>query len=293
MEGNGIYSTENGTFTVTISNTLTVSQNIVWYADGALLAENEGYTVADNVYTFKGVSTGEHYFVGIVYEEGKEASIGSIQLTISVVEPEFKLPSHFAYTDNGDGICTITGENPDYPLETHEGLIIPDEINGLKVTKIGAGSFRNKGFSGSLIISDNVTEIETYSFYQNSFSYIKLGANLRIIEDYSFQFNKLRGDLIIPDNVETIGVSAFANNVFSGTLKLSEKLGTINDAAFEGNTFTGDLVIPIKVGYIGLNALYNNQYSRILCKVSSQPAGWDAGWNNGCGAEVIWGYTSD
>lgn len=60
VEGDGIYNTENGTFIVTLSNALTATQKIVWYADGTLLAENTGYTVADNVYTFtihrKGIS---------------------------------------------------------------------------------------------------------------------------------------------------------------------------------------------------------------------------------------------
>ena len=433
VEGDGIYSTENGTFTVTLSNTLTATQKIVWYADGVALKENEGYTVAGNVYTFTGVSAGEHYFVGIVHEEGKEASIGSIQLTISVAEPEIEFPSHFTYTDNGDGTCTITGENPDNPLPSHDGLVIPDEINGLKVTIIGSNAFGNitdnhftgsliisdnvidieyaafkncgftgtlilgdnivnignaafsgndfigdlhipdnvktigwdafsynefsgnlilgksvqtigfcafygnsltgdliipdsvieinqqafcansfdgvlkigtgiqyipnsmvssNNFTGDLIIPDNVTEISTRAFYNCGFTgSLVLGENLQVIGDSVFELNEFSGDLIIPDNVTEIGQRAFFNIGFNGNLKLGENVEIIEYDAFAYNAFNGELVIPSSILTMGRDVFAENSFSSIKCEAIEQPLGWDAEWNNGCNAEVTWGYT--
>lgn len=80
-------------------------------------------------------------------------------------------PSHFRYTDNGDGTCTITGENPENPLPSHNSLTIPDEINGLKVTKIGNSAFRSRGFTGSLVIPASVATIERNAFTANSLTH--------------------------------------------------------------------------------------------------------------------------
>ena len=288
IEGDGIYSTENGTFTVTLSNTLTASQNIVWYADGALLAENEGYTVADNVYTFKGVSAGEHYFVGIVYEEWKEASIGSIQLTISVAEPGFEFPSHFLYTDNGDGTCTITGENPDNPLPSHDGLTIPNEIKGLKVTTIGSGAFAYDDFSGNLVIPDCVTTIGHSAFIDCGFSGdLVIPDSVTIIDDYAFQLNDFTGNLVISNSITHIGSRAFGDCDFTGTLTLGNNVQVIDSYAFIYNHFTDYLAIPGSVIEIGSAAFSHNSFTQIFCETETQPAGWADGSQN---EEKGWDY---
>ena len=288
IEGDGIYSTENGIFTVTLSNALSATQKIVWYADGSLLVENTGYTVAENVYTFTGISAGEHYFVGIVYEEGKDASIGSIQLTISVAEPDFEFPSHFAYTDNGDGTCTITGETPDNPLPSHDGLAIPDEIDGLKVAVIDENAFRKKDFSGelvlgknvqtigehafaynefsgSLIIPDSVIEVGAYSFVDSGFNgSLMIGAGVQNIGSNAFSECDFVGDLTIPDSVISIGVKAFEACKFNGTLKLGENLQTIGSSAFWNTGFTGNLIIPDCVTEINGSAFWANNFNGTL-----------------------------
>ena len=265
VEGNGIYSAENGTFTVTLSNALTATQKIVWYADGTLFEENTGYKVADNVYTFTGVSAGEHYFVGIVYEEGKAASVGSIQLTISVTEPDFEFPSPFLYTDNGDGTCTITGENPDYPLPSRDGLTIPDEINGLKVTAIGNNAFYKCIFTGDLIIPDSVTSIGDWAFDKSGFTgTLTLPENLQSIGNYTFYDCGFTGDLVIPNSVKEISTSAFFHCTFTGTLTLPKNLQSIGNYAFEECDFTGDLIIPDTVTSIGRDAFRGCDFTGTL-----------------------------
>ena len=274
VEGDGVYSSEASTFTVTLSKALESTQKIVWYADGTALVENTGYTVSENVYTFTGVSAGEHYFVGIVYEEGKAASVGSIQLTISVAEPDFKFPSHFAYTDNGDGTCTITGENPDSPLPSHDGLVIPDEIDDLKVTGIGKEAFREKDFTGALVLGKNVQTIGEYAFANNEFSGdLIITEVVTEIGDWAFYRNKFTGSLVIPNSVIEIGENAFYYNEFDGSLTLGSKIQNIEEGAFAGkkygsescyNSFTGSLVIPDSVKTIGEGAFERNKFDGSL-----------------------------
>ena len=268
IEGDGIYSTENGTFTVTLSNALTATQKIFWYADGTLLEENTGYTVTDNVYTFTGVSAGEHYFVGIVYEEGKDATIGSIHLTISVAEPDFQFPSHFLYTDNGDGTCTITGENPDYPLPSRDGLTIPDEINGLKVTAIGNNAFYKCVFTGDLIIPDSVTSIGDWAFDKSGFTgKLTLPENLQSIGNYTFYDCDFTGDLIIPNSVTSIGNTAFYYCSSLTSIYIPDSVTTISADVF--------------------NACFS---LTIYCEAASQPSAWDPDWNSD-NRPVFWGVS--
>ena len=274
VEGDGVYSSKSSTFTVTLSEALGSTQKIVWYADGTALTENEGFTVAENVYTFTGISAGEHYFVGIVYEGGKDASVGSIQMTISVAEPDFEFPSHFTYTDNGDGTCTITGENPDNPLPSHDGLTLPDEIEGLKVTGVGKEAFREKDFTGALVLGKNVQTIGDYAFYFNEFSGdLIIPETVTEIGDSAFRHNKFTGSLVIPDSVIEIGEDAFYYNEFDGSLTLGNKIQNIREGAFAGkrfgseyyyNTFKGSLIIPDSVITIGEYAFSRNMFDGTL-----------------------------
>lgn len=71
--------------------------------------------------------------------------------------------NNFYYKDNGDKTATITGIKayPDNGL-----LIVPQEINGLTVTKIGKSAFfyaTNK--SMRVFLPDTVTEFEDYALY--------------------------------------------------------------------------------------------------------------------------------
>ena len=73
--------------------------------------------------------------------------------------PEGMLPptpsTGLAYTDNGDGTCTITGIG----TCTDVDVVIPTEIDGLKVTKIGSYAFGENKKIQSLTSPYGVKEV--------------------------------------------------------------------------------------------------------------------------------------
>lgn len=90
------------------------------------------------------------------------AEIGSfVGASVSVSAAEVTPASSFEYAENDDGGITIkkfTGSEKD--------VIIPDTINGKKVTNIGDSAFENCSNIKSIIISKNITSIGDWAFYQ-------------------------------------------------------------------------------------------------------------------------------
>ncbi len=165
--------------------------------------------------------------------------------------------SDFSYIILDDGTVGITG----YTGSNRRNLVIPEEIDDKKVTKIMDNAFHLERdcFAGSLTIPEGITYIGKYAFAFNVFSGNLYIPNTVIeIGEGAFYDDLFSGDLIIPDSVEIIGDLAFAGTYFDGKLKLSKNLKTIGKSAFSGN-LKGDLNIPDGVVSIGEEAFaYTN-----------------------------------
>ncbi|MBO7657697.1 MAG: leucine-rich repeat domain-containing protein, partial [Clostridia bacterium] len=76
-----------------------------------------------------------------------------------IPDPEYS--TGLAYTDNGDGTCTITGIGTCTDLD----VLIPPSIDGLTVSAIGVKAFENQSALTSIEIPDTVTTIGRRAFY--------------------------------------------------------------------------------------------------------------------------------
>lgn len=103
---------------------------------------------------------------------------------------EENLVSDFEYIENEDGGITITK----YIGERTE-VVIPDEINGKKVTVIGSKSFM-------LGTEDNPIE--------SPITYVDIPDSVTAIEELAFFYCKNLESVIFPENLESVGYSAFA-----------------------------------------------------------------------------------
>lgn len=116
-------------------------------------------------------------------------------------------------------------------------LVIPDEINGTKVTAIADMAFyslKNQGLTFTQLDLSQTTSLQ--SIGSNAFRYAL----------------KAPGDLILPNTVTTIGESAFADCGFDGVLHLPDNpaFTMIPGQAFLNTKFTGTLNIPANVKVI-------------------------------------------
>ena len=89
-------------------------------------------------------------------------------------------------------------------------LVIPDIIDGYRVTKIAPRAFRTQQLI-SVTIPDSVIRIGNSAFYNNQISHLVIGNSVTSIGDYAFNRNQLSG-VNIPDSVTSIGFRAFIDN---------------------------------------------------------------------------------
>lgn len=150
---------------------------------------------------------------------------------IGVVQAEVQEEGDFKYTNNGDGTVTVT----EYKGEDRH-LVIPSEIDGLKVTHIGS-DFDKEGKVTKLTISDSVVEIGVRAFqnhknleeidFSNANSLTEIGAS-------SFSRVEKLVEIELPDSLEEIKTWAFLE---AGLEKVSIGKGIkeIGKEAFEKN----------------------------------------------------------
>lgn len=89
------------------------------------------------------------------------------------------------WKDNSDGTVTITQYDSDVM-----DVIIPTELDGKKVTKIGDKVLQGKGIT-SIDIPDTVTEIGVHAFADNALTSIRIHENMRKIGDNAFANNNI------------------------------------------------------------------------------------------------------
>ena len=183
-----------------------------------------------------------------------------------------------------------------YDNTCSKDVVIPSEINGTAITRIGRNAFKSKNLT-SVFIPYTITTIGggytyTWSSSSSSMVYVYYGAfsnnqltnvtledteehpsRLTTIEDYAFYNNQLTS-ITIPSSVTTIGESAFYNNqlisvTFVDDEEHSSCLTTIGESAFNSNQLTS-VEIPSSITTIGLGAFKNNYLSSITIRYNEQ-----------------------
>ena len=117
-------------------------------------------------------------------EFGAHSYIDGICIVCNTKESVFS--GNLEYTLNPDNKSyTVTG------MGNYEGsiLIIPDEYNGLPVVKIGKSAFSGRRSITTLIIGNNVTEIEEYAFMSAGLVSVTVGRNLQTTGPNAFSYN--------------------------------------------------------------------------------------------------------
>ena len=192
---------------------------------------------------------------GVTNITAKDATNAIATCKVTVISKS--AADQFKYVNNATGV-TIT----DYTGEAKGELVIPETLDGKKVTAIGNNAFKNcSGFTGKLVIPDSVTEIIGSSDqYDGAFSgctgfdSLVLSKNLTTIGDCTFRnCTGFKGSLTIPSSVTTIDDNAFEGcSGFTDSLTIQSGVKTIGNNAFDGcGRFTGNLTIPNTVMTIG------------------------------------------
>ena len=113
------------------------------------------------------------------------------------------------YTVNDDGItCTITKSD----IGTDTVLLIPEYIDGYKVTRIGYEAFKKNKNIKTVYLPDTVTHLDHACFSECSNLYeIQLPASIEYIDTWVFNNTNITTDFIIPKTLTHIGANTFVS----------------------------------------------------------------------------------
>ena len=168
-------------------------------------------------------------------------------------------------------------------------VILPNEIDSIAVTKIGARAFENNNNLKSIVLSSNIKTIGNQSFSgcinleSIDLKYVKEIDGPAFSETYSLK------EINLPDTIETI-TNSMLSNMYIEELVIPNSIKYIANNAFSWNTKLKKVYIPKSVTNIDWHAFNECGNIAIYCEAESKPEGWDDDWNNSY--PVVWGCKS-
>ena len=130
-------------------------------------------------------------------------------------------------------------------------LVLPDNIDGKKVSTLGTKMFFNSNIRDSItkvVVPEGVTDIDVAAFFGcSSLNEVSLPSTLQEIRYGAFYNCAALSNITIPASLTKIGAGAF-----KGTKWLSERINenpivVVNGVLIDGSQCTGDVVIPDNV----------------------------------------------
>jgi len=167
--------------------------------------------------------------------------------------------SCFFFDEELGSIYLYDGEEP-----CPKDVIIPSEINGVKVVSIDGSSFSQINLT-SVVIPDSVTYIGDSAFADNDLTSVTLGNGVETIAQGAFNNNPLTS-INIPNSVTTIEAWAFANNQLTN-LELPNSVKILESGAFQNNQLV-NVTLSNKIALIDANAFSNNKIKSITIPTS-------------------------
>lgn len=149
----------------------------------------------------------------------------------------------FEYLENEEGNITIFSY-----IGSESEVIIPQQIDGENVTRIGARAFKYNNSIVSIVIPDTVTVIDQSAFYCcSALENVQFSNTLTSIETAAFFACSSLKTVTFPDSLYSIGKDAFSNGRNLETIVLNHGLANIEDGAFAYADKLTEVIIPSTV----------------------------------------------
>lgn len=195
-----------------------------------------------------------------------KSTMKKIFMTVAVIVAIFMMTSisvfaedygNFSYTpvtsedDAFEPYNVIVGFNAGDDT-TDTVVVLPDYIEDVPVTTVGASAFNGRTLPTEVIIPETVTTIENAAFMNcTSLETIIIPDSVTYIGESAFQGCTALKNVIIGNGVKEIGDIAFKGCTALTALDLGDSVETIGNGAFFGCTALSKVYIPDSVKNIG------------------------------------------
>ncbi|WP_037322935.1 leucine-rich repeat domain-containing protein [Ruminococcus sp. NK3A76] len=172
---------------------------------------------------------------------------GTVELGLQI-EARAETYRDYEYTLLDDGTVEISKYN-----ENDTEVIIPETIDGKKVTSIGYYAFADCSVIKKITIPYGVTTIGSYAFYGcYDLISIVIPESVSVIDSSAFYWCVNLSDITIPNSVKSIGMYAFEHCESLTSIQIPESVTSIGYAAFRNCESLNSITIPDKAA--GINA---------------------------------------
>lgn len=164
---------------------------------------------------------------------------------------EANAASDFIYETTVDGSGVVIERY----IGSRGNVIIPEEIEGYKVTVIGKGSFSKCKNIASVVLPSTVTVIRESAFEESSLREITLPSSLTSIEAAAFNSSSL-AEIKLPQGITVIPKKCFSSTKLT-SVELPEGVTSVGESAFDScniSTFN----IPASLKTVGYHAFASN-----------------------------------
>jgi len=176
--------------------------------------------------------------------------------------------AQFTYsTTNGTlTITAYTGPGGD--------VVIPDTLDGLPVTSIGARAFYSTSVGvTSVTIPNSVTNIGDFAFYACQYmTNVTIGNGVASIGQHAFDTCSLNS-ITIPNSVTSIGDSAFQNCMDLTSVTIPNSVTSIGSGVFDCMRLTAITVDPLNACYSSMDAVLFNKSQTTLVECPEAKVG--------------------
>lgn len=191
-----------------------------------------------------------------IYAEETDLRVGETTSAFDEKYSQFADSTEYLYVELEDGTLSIVGYNG-----AGGDIVIPGEIDGKKVTRIGSMAFWGCYAAGngialtSVVIPNGVTTIEESAFYYcEDMVSVELPESITTIEAGAFENCRNLKSISIPSGVTEICDNTFYYCFALTNVNLPNNLNTIGKFAFYGCKALTDVTLPNNLLEIKANA---------------------------------------
>ncbi len=133
-------------------------------------------------------------------------------------------------------------------------IVVPESIDGMRVTVIDYDAFNSKKYITSVVLPDTIKEIRGGAFYASSVETVSIQEGVEYIGQYAFHKAPNLKSIKIPDSVKELGEGVFAEDPYLESAVIGKGLKVLPEHTFGDCPVLKSITVPKNIETIESNA---------------------------------------